>query len=115
MSGHRNAAFDTSIRAPRLLRPRTSSRNRFGAVFRRPSTELGLDRRMASPVELQERSGFAEGSGGMAIAETADADVVGRICAPWTPRLQFTVKPMQPIRQFATTMAEAGQFWAAVG
>jgi hypothetical protein len=75
---------------------------------------LKLFAKWQPPVELQEWNGFADGSGGMAIAETNDIDVLAAVSAPWTPWLDFTVQALQPIQQTATTMAEAASFWSSV-
>ena len=62
------------------------------------------------PVELAEWSGFGDGSGGFAIAETVDANQLSRITTPWTPWFRFSVRPVQPIQETATAMQEAVEF-----
>ena len=75
---------------------------------------LSLFAKWEPPVELREWSGFADGSGGMCIAETDDAEAVGRITAPWTPWLDFTIKLLMPIQRTAVVMSEAAGFWSTV-
>jgi hypothetical protein len=75
---------------------------------------LNLFAKWQPPVELQEWSGFADGTGGMAIADVDDVELLARIPAPWTPWLEFTIRPLLPIQQTATAMAEAAAFWGSV-
>ena len=51
------------------------------------------------PIELSEWSGFGDSNGGFAIAETADANDLARITAPWAPWLRFTIRPIHPIQE----------------
>jgi Domain of unknown function (DUF3303) len=67
------------------------------------------------PIELTEWSGFADGDGGMCIAETDDAERLAAVTAPWTPWLRFTVRPLLPIQQTAEVMSAAAGFWTTVG
>ena len=66
------------------------------------------------PVELSEWSGFADGSGGFAVADATDANELTRITAPWTPWFRFSVRPVQPIQETATATQEAIQFRQSV-
>jgi len=75
---------------------------------------LDLFAKWQPPVELLEWSGFADGSGFMAIAETDDVGILAGITAPWTPWLEFTVRALQPIQQTAETMAAAASFRSSV-
>jgi hypothetical protein len=75
---------------------------------------LDLFAKWQPPTELHEWSGFADGSGGMAIAETDDVGVLAAISAPWTPWLDVTVQALLPIQQTADIMAQAQTFWGAV-
>ena len=75
---------------------------------------LGLFAKWEPPIELHEWSGFADGTGGMCIAETDDADALAHVTAPWTPWLEFTVRPLLPIQQTAAAIADAAGFWASV-
>jgi hypothetical protein len=75
---------------------------------------LSLFAKWQPPVELHEWSGFADGSGGMCIAETDDVGVLSSISAPWTPWLDFTVRALTPIQQTAEVMSEAASFWSSV-
>ena len=75
---------------------------------------LNLFAKWQPPVELQEWSGFADGTGGMAIADTDDVDVLARVAAPWTPWLEFSIRPLLPIQQTAEAMTDAAGFWSSV-
>ena len=75
---------------------------------------LALFNKWEPPVELEHWSGFAGGRGGMALAETDDAEVLDGITAPWTPWLTFDVRPLVPIQRTAAGMAEAAAFRASV-
>lgn len=75
---------------------------------------LNLFAQWKPPVDLQEWSGFADGAGGMAIAEVADATELARVTAPWTPWLEFTVRPLVPIQETAAVLADAAEFRASV-
>ena len=75
---------------------------------------LDLFAKWQPPVDLHEWSGFADGSGGMCLAETDDVDMLARITTTWTPWLDFTVQALQPIEQTATVMAEAAGFRSSV-
>ena len=75
---------------------------------------LALFAKWQPPVELHEWSGFADGSGGMGIADTDDVDLLASVCAPWTPWLEFTMRPLLPIQQTAAVMSGAAEFWSSV-
>jgi hypothetical protein len=75
---------------------------------------LSLFSKWQPPVELKEWSGFADGTGGMAIADTDDAAVLANVTAPWTPWLDFTVRPLLPIQETAQALAEAAAFRSSV-
>ena len=75
---------------------------------------LDLFAKWQPPIELNEWSGFADGSGGMCLAETDDVDMLARITTTWSPWLHFTVQPLQPIQQTAAVMAEAAGFRSSV-
>jgi len=75
---------------------------------------LDLFAKWQPPVELREWSGFADGSGGMCLAETDDVGILAAITAPWTPWLDFTVRALQPIQQAAEAMAAAAGFRASI-
>lgn len=66
------------------------------------------------PIELSEWSGFVDGGGGFAIAETTDSKTLSRITAPWLPWLRFSVRGIQPIQDTAETGQEAVQFRQSV-
>jgi hypothetical protein len=76
---------------------------------------LDMFNKWTPPVPLTEWSGFADGSGFMAIAETDDVGALAAIAAPWTAYLDFTVRALQPIQQTAEVMASAIEFRNAVG
>ena len=75
---------------------------------------LALFAKWQPPIELREWSGFADGSGGMCIAEADSADALTRTTAPWTPWLDFTVRPLLPIQETAAVMSDAATFWSSV-
>jgi hypothetical protein len=75
---------------------------------------LNLFAKWQPPVELHEWSGFADGAGGMAIAETDDVELLVRVTTPWTPWLEFTVRPLLPIQQTAAALADAAGFRSTV-
>lgn len=66
------------------------------------------------PIELHEWCGFSDGMGGMCIIDTDDANMVGRVTAPWTPWLDFTIRPIRPIQDAAADLGEALEFRAGV-
>jgi hypothetical protein len=75
---------------------------------------LALFSKWQPPAPLQEWSGFADGSGGMGLVETDDAEVLAAMTEVWTPWLTFDIKPLVPIERTAATMAEAAAFRSAV-
>ena len=75
---------------------------------------LALFNKWEPPIPLQEWSGFAGGRGGMALAETDDAEALDGVTAPWTPWLTFEVRPLVPIERTAAAMAEAAAFRSSV-
>ena len=72
---------------------------------------LALFGKWQPPIELTEWSGFADGDGGMCIAETDDAALLAAVTAPW---LTFSIRPLIPIEQTAAVMSEAAAFWSTV-
>ena len=75
---------------------------------------LSLFAKWQPPLELNEWSGFADGSGGMCIADAEDATALTRVTAPWTPWLDFTVRPLLPIQETAALMVDVAGFWSSV-
>ena len=75
---------------------------------------LALFAKWKPPVELRDWSGFADGSGGMAIVDTDDVEVLSAVSAPWSPWLSFTMRPLAPIERTAAVLAEARAFRASV-
>jgi hypothetical protein len=75
---------------------------------------LGLFAAWEPPIELHEWSGFADGAGGMAIAEADDAAMIARVTTPWTPWLDFTIQAILPIEQTAGVLSEALEFRSSV-
>ena len=53
------------------------------------------------PGVFQAFFGFADGTGGVALIEVADAAELGKTLAPWTPFLRFTTRPVVPIQESA--------------
>jgi hypothetical protein len=64
------------------------------------------------PATFQGFYGYADGTGGMAIIEAADAATLARTIAPWTAWLSFEVRPLLPIQESAAISADA-QAWRA--
>lgn len=54
--------------------------------------------------------GYADGSGGMALIEVADAQALAKTTAPWAPWLRFSSKPVIPIQEGAAIGYEAMTF-----
>ena len=75
---------------------------------------LALFAKWQPPIELEEWFGFADGDGGMCIAETDDVERLAAVTAPWTPWLRFSVRPLLPIQQTAAVMSDAAGFWSTV-
>jgi hypothetical protein len=59
--------------------------------------------------------GFADGSGGFAMIEVADAATLYRTMAPFSPWISFTVRPIVPIEEAAAIGGEAVAFRDSVG
>ncbi len=57
--------------------------------------------------------GYADGTGGLAIVEAADAATLTRTLAPWTPWLSFEAKVILPVQETAAINAEAAAWRAA--
>lgn len=66
------------------------------------------------PAQFQGFYGYADGSGGCAIVEAADAATLARTTAPFTPWLTFTAKVLLPIQESAQIAGEA-MAWRAGG
>jgi len=75
---------------------------------------LALFSKWEPPTPLQEWSGFADGSGGVGLVETDDAEVLAAMTEVWTPWLTFDIKPLVPIERTAAAIAEAAAFRASV-
>ena len=54
--------------------------------------------------------GYADGGGGCAIIEAADASVLARTVAPWTAYLAFQIRPLVDVQESAAINAE-GLAW----
>ena len=65
------------------------------------------------PAVFQGFYGFADGGGGVAIVEAADASTLARTTAPWTPWLTFETRPILPVQESAAIGAEAIAWRAA--
>jgi hypothetical protein len=57
--------------------------------------------------------GYADGGGGLAIVEAADAAALAKTMAPWTPWLSFEVRPILPVQESAQIAGEAVAWRAA--
>lgn len=57
--------------------------------------------------------GYADGGGGVAIIEAADAATLAKTVAPWTSWLSFEVRPILPIQESAAIGGEAIAWRAA--
>ncbi len=64
------------------------------------------------PGRFQAFYGFADGRGGFALVEAADATTLARTMAPWLPWLRFEVRPVLPIQESAQINGE-GAAWRA--
>ena len=51
--------------------------------------------------------GFADGAGGVALIEAADAAELARTLAPWTAHLRFTTRVVLPIQETSAINTEA--------
>ncbi len=59
------------------------------------------------PGQFQGFYGYADGTGGAAVIEAADAVALARTIAPWTPFLAFDAKVILPIQEASAINAEA--------
>ena len=59
------------------------------------------------PASFKEFYGFADGAGGVAIAEAESAEELAQTLAPWVPFLKFTVRVILPIQDAAKIGGEA--------
>ena len=50
---------------------------------------------------------FADGSGGMALVESDSATDLAKTVAPWSPWLEFNVRPLIPVQESAQINMEA--------
>lgn len=69
----------------------------------------------AAGVEFKGFYGYADGSGGIAIAEVDSAATLARLTAPFTPWLQFNAKPILPVEESAAIAGEAMSFRNSIG
>jgi hypothetical protein len=53
------------------------------------------------PGQFQAFHAFADGGGGVALIEAANASDLAKTVAPWTPFLKFATRPIIPIRESA--------------
>jgi hypothetical protein len=67
----------------------------------------------SGPATFQGFYRFADGAGGVAIVEAADAATMARTLAPWTPWLSFETRPVLPVQESAAISAEAIAWRAA--
>ena len=72
------------------------------AVFQNWQPPAGL--------EFQGFFGYADGSGGVAIAEADSAATIARATAPFVPWLQFEARPILPVEEAAAISGEAIAF-----
>ena len=59
------------------------------------------------PGQFQAFYGFADGRGGVALIEAADAATLARTMAPWTPWLHFEARAILPVQESAQINSEA--------
>ena len=64
------------------------------------------------PGQFQGFYGFADGRGGVALVEAADAATLARTMAPWTPWLHFEARAILPVQEAAQITGEAAA-WRA--
>ena len=62
------------------------------------------------PGQFQAFYGFADGTGGVALSEPADAAELARTLAPWTADLTFTTQAILPSQESAAINGE-GLAW----
>lgn len=67
------------------------------------------------PGQFQAFYGFADGRGGVALIEAADAATLARSMAPWTPWLRFEARAVLPVQESAQITAEAAAWRAQAG
>jgi hypothetical protein len=66
------------------------------------------------PAQFQAFYGFADGRGGFALVEAADAVELARTMAPWLPWLKFEARTVLPIQETAQINGEAIAWRAGV-
>jgi hypothetical protein len=54
--------------------------------------------------------GFADGNGGVAIIEAANAADLAKTVAPWTPFLKFTTRVILPVQE-SSAISSAAASW----
>jgi hypothetical protein len=59
------------------------------------------------PAKFQGFYGYADGTGGVAIIETASAGDLYKTIAPWTPFLKFRTRVLVPIQEAAQIETDA--------
>jgi Protein of unknown function (DUF3303) len=59
------------------------------------------------PAQFQGFYGFADGTGGIALVEADTAATLARTVAPWTPWLEFQIRPILPIAEASQISGEA--------
>lgn len=72
--------------------------NRAGATEETDKRMLKLFKNWQPPAELDFKGfyDYADGNGGIAIAETTSAEAILEASAPWSTFLNFTIRPIVP-------------------
>ncbi len=61
-------------------------------------------------VDFKEHYDYADGNGGIAIVETASAEVMLETTAPWAGFFEFTIRPLVPVEK-STLILEKAYAW----
>jgi hypothetical protein len=75
---------------------------------------LALFGKWEPPIPIENWSAFVDGSGGFAVIESDDADMLMGLVATWTPWMSIGLKPIVPIERLAEAQAEAAAFRSSV-
>jgi hypothetical protein len=90
--------------------------NRSGGTEERDRRTLELFTNWRPPQDFEFKGfyDYADGGGGVAIVETASAEVMLEVFAPWATFFEFTVRPIVPSEK-STAIVEKGDCLARFG